>query len=274
MSQTGISGDMHGILSKKRAIGRAERNLHFFVIFRGFWDFFVTFVEASVTCDTYEKIRQFGVFGAQSESHMAMTVPPVPEVRGHGLRTPGQCLQSIRTEISFWPYRGLWVMTASTVVVAVFRAFSALRGVSYTSVMEKDQYFYYMPYLASSEAMRLSRLIPRRRRRSISSTGSSEAEVPPQYADLPIFDASELRATAVRSEANGTMAYRDTERISGRSEHGPFFYVQSIRQKTRYSPKRQSYSYPSPIQHHLSTFRRCYITAETYAPASIVEQFV
>ncbi|KAK6977352.1 hypothetical protein R3P38DRAFT_2810536 [Favolaschia claudopus] len=103
----------------------------------------------------------------------------------------------------------------------------------------------------------LSRLIPRRRRRSISSTGSSEAEVPPQYADLPIFDASELRATAVRSEVNGTMAYRDTERILGRSEH-----------------ERQSYSYPSPIQLHLSTFRRCYITAEAYAPASIVGQFV
>ncbi|KAK7018137.1 hypothetical protein R3P38DRAFT_2783994 [Favolaschia claudopus] len=70
----------------------------------------------------------------------------------------------------------------------------------------------------------LNRLIPRRRRqRSISSTESSEEEeVAPQYANLPIIDASELRATAIRSNVNGTAAYRDTEPISQRLKSGEF----------------------------------------------------
>ncbi|KAK6977162.1 hypothetical protein R3P38DRAFT_2810556 [Favolaschia claudopus] len=66
----------------------------------------------------------------------------------------------------------------------------------------------------------LSRLIPRRRRRrSISSTESSEEEdVAPEFANLPIFDASELRANAVRSRVDGKMAYYDREFVTGRLE--------------------------------------------------------
>ncbi|KAK7016024.1 hypothetical protein R3P38DRAFT_2786415 [Favolaschia claudopus] len=63
----------------------------------------------------------------------------------------------------------------------------------------------------------LSRLIPRRRRRSTSSRGSSgEEDIPPQFAHLPIFDASELGATAVRARVDGIVEYRDREVVAGR----------------------------------------------------------